>query len=94
MRRPSASHSVVAKEPGAAEVLRITESELRAVPANIAARLERSSGQPASWTTRERFWPMPICVDHGLGSHLVDVDGRGYIDDNMVHRPPTLSRGL
>lgn len=70
-----------------ADLLRSAEEELRAALPASAARLEQSSRRPALWTTRERFWPMPIYVDHGVGSHLVDVDGRDYIDCNMGHGP-------
>ncbi len=70
-----------------AHLLRNAEAELRAALPKSAERFERSSRQPALWTTRERFWPMPIYVDHGAGSHLVDVDGWDYVDCNMGHGP-------
>jgi glutamate-1-semialdehyde 2,1-aminomutase len=72
---------------GDAELLRSAVAELRAALPKSAARLERSSLRPALWTTRERFWSMPIYVDRGVGSHVVDVDGRDYIDCNMGHGP-------
>ena len=82
------SYRVVARDPRtAAAVLGSAESELRAALPKSVARLGRPSSRTALWTTRERFWPMPIYVDHGLGSHLVDVDGRDYIDCNMGHGP-------
>ncbi len=82
------TEGLVANDPGtAADLLRFAESELRAALPKSVARLEYSTRRPALWTTRERFWPMPIYVDHGVGSRVVDVDGREYIDCNMGHGP-------
>lgn len=86
-RRPVGADAAIKYRGSAAELLRSAEAELRAALPKSAARLERSSFRPALWTTRERFWPMPIYVDRGTGSHLVDVDGRDYIDCNMGHGP-------
>lgn len=35
---------------------------------------------PDGFTRARFFWPTPLYMDHGVGSHIFDVDGREYVD--------------
>lgn len=68
---------------------RATDELRSALPAS-AARYERVLKDPRLGTSRSRFWPLPIYVDHAAGAHLTDIDGREYVDCNMGHGPLVL----
>jgi glutamate-1-semialdehyde 2,1-aminomutase len=74
----------------AERLMEAARDELRSALPSSAARYERVLERPRMGTSRSRFWPLPIYVDHARGARLTDIDGREYIDCNMGHGPLVL----
>jgi glutamate-1-semialdehyde 2,1-aminomutase len=56
-------------------------AEIRALTPKTLAQFERARQVVPDGFTRARFfWPTPIYMDHGVGSHIFDIDGREYVD--------------
>lgn len=67
--------------PAAADATDKIASEIRALTPKSAELFETARRVVPDGFTRARFfWPTPIYMDHGVGSHIFDVDGREYID--------------
>lgn len=79
-----------AKPADTDKLIEAANAELRSALPASAAKHAAMLKRPRLGTSRSRFWPIPIYVDHAQGAHLEDVDGRDYIDCNMGHGPLVL----
>ena len=84
------SRMVDEREDLTERLLEEAKAELRSALPLSAARYERVLERPRMGTSRSRFWPLPIYVDHARGARLTDIDGREYVDCNMGHGPLVL----
>jgi glutamate-1-semialdehyde 2,1-aminomutase len=65
----------------AADATEKIAAEIRALTPKTLEIFEHARRVVPDGFTRARFfWPTPIYMDHGVGSHIFDVDGREYVD--------------
>lgn len=79
--------SVAVSEGRANELMEAVRAQVRHTHPKSAAAQDRVVERHVIGTTRSRFWPVPLHVDHAQGAYLYDIDGFRYVDCNMGHGP-------